>query len=158
MDWAHRQRSRRVSRSRGDVYVAVQRARIPRQNGRAGKRRPCLRRQAFRRGCGLAVNIFLDPLLIFGAGPFPKLGVTGAAIATVTAQFIVTLLFLYHASKGSLIFDKIKIFQKPDMAQVRSIIRIGIPTSAPETAAVSAKGILALSRLSWHGELSAQCF
>ena len=38
---------------------------------------------------GLVMNMILDPLLVLGIGPCPRLEVAGAAIATVTAQFIV---------------------------------------------------------------------
>lgn len=43
---------------------------------------------------GLVFNMIFDPVLIFGLGGFPKLGVLGAALATVMAQIIVTVCFI----------------------------------------------------------------
>ena len=46
---------------------------------------------------GAVFNIIFDPILIFGLGPFPELGIRGAALATVLGQ-ILGCLFLYCLS------------------------------------------------------------
>ena len=45
----------------------------------------------YMQGLGAIINIILDPIMIFGLLGFPKLGVAGAALATVTGQVIAAI-------------------------------------------------------------------
>jgi len=54
---------------------------------------------------GLVINIVLDPLLIFGVGPFPVMGVRGAALATLLSQGVVLALFIRHLKRKMVCWD-----------------------------------------------------
>ena len=81
---------------------------------------------------GLVFNMALDPLLIRGFGPFPKLGVAGAAAATVISQAVVLLLMLRHlfSEKGrdNVLRGK-SIFRPEPSAYRKEVVRIGLPTA-----------------------------
>jgi putative MATE family efflux protein len=56
-----------------------------------------------------SINLILDPCLIFGLGPFPRMGVTGAAAATITGRGIGVLYQFYRLFKGG---EHIRIFAR----------------------------------------------
>lgn len=76
---------------------------------------------------GLILNIILDPILIFGLAGFPKLGVIGAAIATVLAQTIVSTILFIYLRKNYKIFTNGFSY---DMKKTKDIIKIGTPVAA----------------------------
>lgn len=80
-------------------------------------------------GIGLVLNIVLDPLFIFGFGVIPPMGVAGAAIATVLAQLVVMLLFLYTMLRDMVLFCDVHILHSYSSQHTREIFRIGFPSA-----------------------------
>ncbi len=79
-------------------------------------------------GLGAITNIILDPILIFGLFGFPKMGIAGAALATVIGQILAMILAIYlNFTKNHEIKIKIKGF-KPDLKTIKKIYSVGIPS------------------------------
>jgi putative MATE family efflux protein len=87
------------------------------------------------------LNLILDPCLIFGWGPFPRLGVTGAALATFIGRSIGVAYQFYRLLKGT---ERIRIFARQIRVQLEVLGRL---------MRVSTTGILqfAIAHTSWIG-------
>lgn len=78
---------------------------------------------------GLVINLVLDPVLIFGLGPFPRLEVIGAALATVFAQMIVFLLYLKAIWNEPVIFRNLRLLRRSNRVHLNEIVKIGLPSA-----------------------------
>ena len=79
-------------------------------------------------GTGAIVNIILDPILIFGWFGLPKMGVTGAALATVIGQIIAAMMGIFFNQKcNKEIHVTFKGF-KPCKHTIGEIYKIGVPS------------------------------
>lgn len=77
---------------------------------------------------GAIINIVLDPILIFGLLGAPKMGVAGAAVATITGQIIAAVFaFILNMKLNADVKVNFKGF-KPDMAIIGKIYSVGIPS------------------------------
>jgi len=88
------------------------------------------------------INLVLDPLLIFGIGPFPALGLNGAAVAALLARgaIFVGTVYLMRARLDMLTFNK------PDMPELRKswrdILHVGMPAAATNAIIPIATGVI----------------
>jgi putative MATE family efflux protein len=90
----------------------------------------------------VALNVVLDPVLIFGWGPFPQWGIEGAAIATVFSRglaLVVGLWIMLTGRRGVRINLRDVV---PDLSYGRRLVRIGVPASVEGTGQAVAINLL----------------
>jgi len=76
---------------------------------------------------GSVVNAVLDPFLIFGWGPFPEMGIGGAALATTISGGLTAAIGCYYLLANKSVYRfKLHHF-KPDLSIIRQIYRVGLP-------------------------------
>ncbi|OPY85365.1 MAG: Multidrug export protein MepA [Syntrophus sp. PtaU1.Bin208] len=74
------------------------------------------------------ISCILDPFLIFGWGPFPRLGIKGAAVAAVISQVAGALLSFYYLQQGSSKYRLKWHDLRPDYRIILSIYQTGFPS------------------------------
>ena len=90
---------------------------------------------------GGAINALLDPLLIFGWGPVPALGLKGAAIATAIAWGVGVIWILLLLQKRALMTPRLLSF-KEYKAHVSGVLKIGVPAAGANMLTPIAAGIV----------------
>ena len=73
-------------------------------------------------------SAILDPFLIFGIGPFPRLGIKGAALAAVIAQFIAFIFSMYFMQLKSSKYELKREYLFPNISIIHSIYSTGLPS------------------------------
>lgn len=99
------------------------------------------------------INMVLDPLLIFGFGIFPELGLSGAAYATVISRIFAAAYIFYMVLRGKT-FLKLNFRNfRVDFEITKQLFKIGIPSSVSQ-AVISLGGTVILGRVNYFGKVA----
>lgn len=79
--------------------------------------------------CGCVINIILDPLLIFGIGPFPQMGIEGAALATGIGQTLTLVIYLAVYIVRPIRVHISRKYLLPNKKIIMRLYSIGIPAT-----------------------------
>lgn len=99
------------------------------------------------------LNIALDPLLIFGWGPFPQLGVRGAALATVFSQGIAAVLGFWYLLKREKYLQVSFAGFRVDWAVIKDIVRLGLPSGIAQMV-TALGGTVVMSTIASFGDVA----
>lgn len=79
--------------------------------------------------CGCIANIILDPVLIFGLGPFPAMGIEGAALATGLGQVLTLVIYIAVYLRWPIRVKIRRKYCRPDRRMIARLYAIGIPAT-----------------------------
>lgn len=80
----------------------------------------------------LIINVVINWFLIYGNGPFPKLGLVGAGIGTFCARLFLVIVIIYHVHTHSRYKEGLESFKRKyiNLSMCKQILRVGIPSGA----------------------------
>ncbi len=108
----------------------------------------------------VAIDVTLNPLLIRGIGPFPKLGIAGSATSTLIGQGVSLIVLMIHLyRKKSVILLRPGEFHllKPDMAIFRSLVTRGLPMGV-QMLVMSGTAMVMIGFVNHYGSLTSAAY